>query len=189
MHTIEPYYNWREIYQAEDDPLSPFYGRQYSEFEYSNTIYNYYIHPQWDEIGSPTLFIKLLYADYSGGHAIIELLGEWNDCINNDIMYLKRDIVDVLIANGVNKFILLGENVLNFHYSDESYYEEWFDDIDDGWIVMLNFRDHILKEMKRARIDYYMVAGGGFNEFSWRKYTPERLVEAVSGMVVKRLGS
>jgi hypothetical protein len=189
MHTIEPYYNWREIYQAEEDALSPFYGREYSEFEFSNTIYNYYIHPQWDSIGSPTLFVKILYADYSGGHAIIELLGEWNDCINNDIMYLKRDIVDILIENGINKFILIGENVFNFHYSDESYYEEWFDDIEDGWIVLLNFREHILKEMKRARIDYYLVTGGKFNEFNWRKLSPERLIDEVDDMVTKRLGA
>lgn len=187
MHTIEPFYQWREIYQAEQDPLSPFYGREYSEFEFSNTIYNYYIHPQWDDIGSPTLFIKILYADYSSGYAIIELLGEWNDCINNDIMFLKRDIADVLMENGIDKFILIGENVLNFHYSDESYYEEWFDDIDNGWIVLLNFREHLLKEMKRARIDYYLVAGGSFNEFNWRRFNPHQLIERVEGMVTKRL--
>ena len=47
---------------------------------------------------------------------------------------------------GINKYILIGENILNFHYSDDSYYEEWFDDNgDNGWIVLLNFREHVLK--------------------------------------------
>src|SRR6187551_2386739 len=127
MHTIEPFYNWQHLYIAAEDPDSPFYGREYSEFEFSNTIYNFYIHPQWDDIGSETLYIKILFVDYEEKYAIIELIGEWND--------------------GINKYILIGENVLNFHESDDSYYEEWFEENgDDGWIVMLNFREHVLKE-------------------------------------------
>ena len=47
---------------------------------------------QWDDFGSSTLYIKILFADYDGGFAIIELIGEWNDAINNDIMLLKRDM-------------------------------------------------------------------------------------------------
>ncbi|MEJ7675142.1 MAG: hypothetical protein WKF59_21170 [Chitinophagaceae bacterium] len=42
-----------------------FYGREYSEFDFSQTVYNYYIHPQWDEFGSSTLYIKVLMADYA----------------------------------------------------------------------------------------------------------------------------
>ena len=91
MQDIEPYYNWRHLYTAEEDKRSPFYGRQYSEFEYSLTLYNYYIHPQWDDFGSRTLYMKLLYADYDQQFAILELLGEWNDAIENDIMTLRRE--------------------------------------------------------------------------------------------------
>ena len=35
LQDIEPYYNWRHLYAAEEDKLSPFYGRTYSEFEFS----------------------------------------------------------------------------------------------------------------------------------------------------------
>jgi hypothetical protein len=180
MQNLEPYYNWQHLYIASDDELSPFYGREYSEFEYSNKIYNYYIHPQWDDIGSETLFIKILYADYEIGFAIIELIGEWNDCINNDIMLLKRDIIDVLINNGINKYILIGENVLNFHASDESYYEEWNDDIEDGWIAFMNFRQHVLQEFEAAGIDYYALLGGKINEIGWRTFEPIDLFEKVN---------
>ena len=135
MQDIEPYYAWRTLYCAEEDPDSPFFGREYSEFNYTNTIYNYYLHPQWDEFGSSTLYLKILYADYDKSFAIIELIGEWNDCINNDIMFLKRDIIETLIEQGIQKYILIGENVLNFHGSDDCYYEEWFQEIEDGWIV------------------------------------------------------
>jgi hypothetical protein len=43
------------------------------------------------------------------------MMGEWNDCINNDIMFLKRDVIEPMLENGSVKFILVGENVLNFH--------------------------------------------------------------------------
>lgn len=202
MQDIEPYYNWRELYISEEDARSPFYQRQYSEFEYTHTIYNYYIHPQWDYIGSPTLFVKIIYADYpvSGnavisskgketGFAIIELIGEWNDAINNDIMILKRDIVDELIRHGINKFIIIGENVLNFHTSDDSYYEEWFDDVEEGWIVGINFREHVLKEMSQANIDYYITFGGEFNDMDWRTHSPYQLLERIENVMGKRLGT
>src|SRR3954471_2860278 len=82
MHAIEPFYNWRHLYIAEEDERSPFYGREYSEFEFTNQVYNFLIHPQWDEFGSPTLYMKILYADYELKACIIELLGEWNDALN-----------------------------------------------------------------------------------------------------------
>lgn len=168
--------------------MSPFYGREYSEFEYSNTIYNYYIHPQWDDIGSETLYIKVLFADYEEKFAIIEMIGEWNDAINNDIMLLKRDIVDELIYAGINKFVMIGENVLNFHHSDECYYEEWFDDIgEDGWIVFLNFREHVIKEFKRANIDYYFLSEGELNDFNWRKFSPGQVFGNLLKTINKRL--
>ena len=128
MHTIEPYYKWRDRYVASEDKYSPFFGREYSEFTFSNKIYNYYIHPQWDEFGSSTLYAKILFVDYDEQYAIIELIGEWNDCINNDIMFLKREIVDQLQKRGIHTFIICCDNVLNFHASDDSYYEEWFED-------------------------------------------------------------
>ncbi len=189
MQDIEPFYNWRELYISEEDVRSPFYEREYSEFEYTHTIYNYYIHPQWDFMGSPTLFIKIIFADYESGFAIIELIGEWNDAINNDIMILKRDIVDELIRHGISKFILVGENVLNFHSSDDSYYEEWFDDVEEGWIVGINFREHVLKEMSQANIDYYITFGGEFNFMDWRTHSPFQLLERIENVMSKRLGT
>lgn len=187
MQEIEPHYQWRHLYTAEEDACSPFYGRVYSEFEYSNTIYNYYIHPQWDGIGSSTLFVKLLYVNYEEHYAIIEMIGEWNDCLHNDIMFLKRNLAEVLLEEGINKFILIGENVFNFHYSDDSYYEEWFDEAEDGWIALINLRDHVLQEFKKARLDYYFIFGGKFSDFNWKKYAPAQLYEKIDGMVMKRL--
>jgi hypothetical protein len=49
MHTIEPFYNWIDQYSASEDPRSPLYGAENSLLEFTNTIYGYYIHPQWDD--------------------------------------------------------------------------------------------------------------------------------------------
>lgn len=187
MQDIEPYYRWRDLYIAAEDELSPFYGREYSEFEYTNTIYNYFIHPQWDDFGSSTLYIKVLYVDYNIGFAVMEFIGEWNDAINNDIMTLKRDVIDDLTLKGINKFILIGENVLNFHASDDCYYQEWFDDIEEGWIVAVNFLDHVLLEFSRNNIDYYLTFGGELNDMAWRTFTPVQLFQKVEGIIRKRL--
>lgn len=189
MFAIEPHYNWRSLYSSEEDPASPFYGREYSEFEFQNQVYDHYLHPQWDEFGSQTLYIKLLYADYNEGFAIIEMIGEWNDCLYNDIMHLKREVIDILTAEGISQFILVGENVLNFHYSDDSYYEEWTDDIaeENGWVALVNFRDFVLEEFKHANIDSYFVLGGSINEIDWRTLHPRQFYLKVKKKVQRRL--
>lgn len=188
MHSIEPFFNWRCYYIASEDERSPFFEREYSEFEFSNTIYNFYIHPQWDSIGSKTLFAKVLFADYDQNYVIIEFIGEWNDAIENDVMTLKREVIEPLIEQGIEKFILIGENVLNFHYSDDSYYEEWFDEINDGWIALINFHEHVLREMKHADIDHYFLINGGLEEIEWRTYGPNQLYTKVESLVVQRIG-
>jgi hypothetical protein len=188
VQDIEPYYIWRDIYRSEDDDLSPFFERQYNEFEYTHTIYNYAIHPQWDEFGSSTLYIKILFADYEKGFAVIEMMGEWNDAVNNDIMFLKRDVAEILIENGINKFILIGENVLNFHSSDDCYYEEWFQDVDEGWIVALNFQAHVLEEFRKSNLDYFLNFGGELDSTNWRKFSPMLLYAHVQQIMKHRLG-
>ena len=188
MHQIEPYYNWRHLYTAEEDERSPFFGREYNEFSFTQTVYNYFIHPQWDDFGSRTLYLKLLFTDYDQDYAIIELIGEWNDAIENDIMTLKRDIIDLLIREGICKFILIAENVLNFHSSDASYYEEWLEDVQDngGWIVMLNMPEQSQYDFRKTRITRYVE----LMDFpSWRTVQPHHLFAAIDNLLLKRLNN
>lgn len=187
MHELEPYYNWRHLYTAEEDELSPFFERTYSEFEFTNRIYDHLIHPQWDDFGSHTLVMKILYADYDEGYVIIEMLGEWNDAINNDIMLFKRDIAEHLMDYGINKFIIIGENVLNFHSSDDSYYEEWFDEVEDGWITFVNFQEHVLREFTDNKLDYFINFGGDLDDMSWRNLSPPLVYSKVENLITKRL--
>lgn len=189
MHEIEPFYQWRDYYIASEDKRSPFYRKHYSEFQFSNKIYNYFIHPQWDSFGSATLYCKVLFADYEASFAIIELIGEWNDAVHNDIMEMKRGLVDKMTKEGITKFILIGENVLNFHASDELYYEEWYEDVKDesGWIVALNFRQHICDEMKTVQIHYSMYFGEHYFIPTWRKFKPHDLLTSVESLLFKSL--
>jgi hypothetical protein len=187
MHSIEPYYNWRHYYSAEEDEYSPFYKREYSEFYFTNTIYDYYIHPQWDDMGSSTLYLKILFVDYDKSFAIIEFIGEWNDCISNDIMYLKRDVIDQMLQYGINKFILIGENVLNYHFDSDDYYDEWFQDVEDGWIAAVNFQEHVLREFREHNIDYYLNFGGELDVLSWRALEPSEFYNRIETVMNRRL--
>lgn len=189
MHTIEPFYLWRNYYIASNDKHSPFFRRQYSEFSYTQKIYNHYIHPQWDFFGSSTLYCKILFADYESAFAVIELIGEWNDTLHNDIMELKRGLIDPMIKKGIFKFLLIGENVLNFHASDDLYYEEWLEDIQDegGWIVAMNFREHVVEEMRLQQIHYHIYLGEHYEMAEWRKYKPHHLLRMIEEKLMKLL--
>lgn len=189
MHYIEPYFSWRHLYTAAEDERSPLYNRHHSEFEFTHAVYDHFIHPQWDEMGSATLYLKILYADYVKGYAIMELMGEWNDCLYNDIMFLKRNIIEPLIEEGISKFILIGENVLNFHASEDDYYQEWFDDVDEGWIAAINFLPHVIEEFASANIDYYLAFGGPFDTVDWRTMSPQQLFSKINNLITKRLSA
>lgn len=186
MHELEPTYNWRKYYISEADKKSPFYGRNYGS-TYQNTIYGYYIDPNWDEIGSETLYCKILMVDYAAQYAVIELFGEWNDTLHNDIMFLKRTVIDYLVNKGINQYILIGENILQFHGGDQDYYEEWFEDIEDGWIAAVSFRDFILEEFRRYHLDSYINFGGTLQIENWRTMKPNLFYELVRGLIKRRL--
>jgi hypothetical protein len=144
------------------------------------------IHPAWDSFGSETLYLKVLYANYPKHYAIIEFIGEWNDAINNDIMLLKRNFIELLLAEGISKFVLIGESVFNFHGSDDSYYEEWLEDVDDkqGWISCINMPEQTQYDFRRAKLDRYIAM---IDQPDWRIFKPFHLFKLVSALIQQRL--
>ena len=64
MHDIEPFYRWRDEYAVEEDADSPFFEATYSE---PRQVYNFILHPLWDDFESNTLFLKILYTVYDEG--------------------------------------------------------------------------------------------------------------------------
>ena len=183
MHLIEPFYLWRDLYNSEEDPNALNYGTEYSEFHFTNKIYNFLIHPQWDTFGSETLFYKQIYTDYENGVCVLEMIGEWNDCLYNDVMELKNELINRLIECGIEDFILIMENVLNFHGDSDDYYAEWKDDI-QGNIYFVNTLPHVLGEMEAHGLHYHAELGGVMNEIDWRLQKPENLLEHIENKIL-----
>lgn len=194
MHYIEPFFRWRDFYIASEDRDSPFFGREYSEFEFSNRLYNFYLHPQWDEIGSSTLYCKILFADYEEGYAIIELIGEWNDTLHNDVMFLQSNLTTPLERKGIHKFIFCCDNLLNYHAPNEDdYYAEWAEALreEGGWAVLLNTRPHVVEELESGRIDNYLLFGEDYNEVIWQPHKPQVVYALIAALVngqIQRVG-
>jgi hypothetical protein len=186
MQELEPFYRWRDLYLAEEDSRSPFYGVKHDNFEYSTTVYNYYLHPEWDDMGSKTLYLKILFADYRKKYVIIEMIGEWNDAIENDIMIFRREVIDPLFDMGICKFILVAENVLNFHSSDKEYYEEWYENVSDenGWIVCLNMPESSQYDFKKMKLNYFIELR---NMPDWRRYQPDGVFTIIDTELKKRI--
>ena len=95
------------------------------------------------------------------------------------------------MAEGITKFILIGENIFNFHGSDDAYYEEWFDEVEEksppGWIAAVSFPEFIQDEMKRFGIDRYVNMGGTLQLDQWRTFTPIHFYRRVSALIQRRL--
>jgi len=118
--------------------------------------------------------------------AIIELIGEWNDAIENDIMTLRRNITDLLFKNGITQYIIISENVLNFHSSDDSYYEDWKEQLeeDNGWVVLLNMPEQSQYDFKKSRITNYI---NFVDLIDWRTFKPELIFQLIDNMLMKRI--
>ena len=117
---------------------------------------------------------------------MIELLGEWNDAIENDIMQLKREVIDKFQANGIFKFILIGENVLNYHSGDRDYYEEWYEEMSDeiGWAVLLNMPAQTQHDFRKAKLNRFIELVELDN---WRTFRPYHLFKKIDEEQLKRL--
>jgi hypothetical protein len=101
-------------------------------------------------------------------------------------MNLKREVADKFMAEGIYKFILIGENVLNFHSSDKEYYSEWFDEVTDesGWIVCLNMPEQTQYDFTRAKLNRYIEL---MEIENWRVYKPFHLFKKINDIILKRL--
>jgi MFS superfamily sulfate permease-like transporter len=125
-------------------------------------------------------------ADYEEHYLVMELIGEWNDAIENDIMELKREVIDKFFAEGITRYILIAENVLNFHSDGRDYYEEWFEEVTDenGWVVILNMPEQTQHDFRKARLNRYLEL---MEMTNWRTYKPFHLFKKIDGDIMQRL--
>lgn len=98
-------------------------------------------------------------------------------------MYLYRNIIEEMIGEGINHFILIGENVHAFHADDSSYYEEWMDQMENGWIVGMNFLEHNMQEIQQANLDRYVIFDDAINIINWRTFAPNKLFQEIDDII------
>jgi hypothetical protein len=125
-------------------------------------------------------------ADYEERYTIIELIGEWNDALENDVMHLKRAVLERFVDQSVHKFILVAENVLNFHSDGTDYYEELAQELQElgGWAVCLNMPTQSEIEFKKVGNQHFIEL---FNIPEWRSYRPFHLLRKVEALLGSRL--
>ena len=58
----------------------------------------------------------------------------------------------------------------------------------EGWIVFLNFNQHVLNEYKTVGIDQYFLSGNGLENIEWRTQKPDKIINALDRFVQKKIG-
>jgi hypothetical protein len=76
---------------------------------------------------------------------------------------------------------------MNFHGSDDCYYEEWFEEIEEGWIAAVSFPEFVQDEFRKYHIDNYINMGGWLQIEQWRTLQPLNFFELVSAVLHRRL--
>lgn len=202
---IEPYYGWLGYYDPELDGRSPFAGEGQEGAE-ERYLYTFAANPRWESIGSESLLAKLLYVNYAappeGGFAIVELLGEWNDLFENDWRLLCDNCLDWLLAQGVNRFILICENVFHIYLEGDDYYADFAERLADagegsgnntsgneGWVCLLRARPEVQAELTRTGIGAYFYWNSQFDGLRWRKLKPWELYALVAQSLTRLLGT
>lgn len=187
MQDLEPFSGWQRYYDPESDEQSPFFGVEHSLLYYDRQVYEYLAHPLWEDIGSEGLLTKILFVDYEQGYAVLEMFGVWNDLIQNDYKLFAENCLTYLVDAGVNKFILIMENILNIYLDTDDYYEAMQDELEDGWIALIRVRPHVKEEMQNFGIGQYFYWSPMLEELQWRKLKPQQvfaLVEAEMGKML-----
>lgn len=175
LRYIEPFYGWLELYSHDKDSNSPFHEVEHNLFEFDRMIYNMPVHPLWDDFGSESLLVKILYADYAQGFAILELFGEWNDLFDNDFKLLAENCLTYLIDNGIQRFILICENVFHGYFDTDDYYQAVQEELEEGWICLVNLRESVQAEMQQYGLHQYLFWSPQLDGLPWRTFQPVQL--------------
>lgn len=175
LRHIEPFFGWLDHYCHEHDQRSPFHEVEHSLFEFDRSVNHIPAHPLWDDFGSESLLVKILFADYSRKYAILELFGEWNDLYDNDFKLLAENCISLLIEEGINQIILICENVFHGYFETEDYYEALQEELEDGWLIAIRMREELQNEMIDFGINQYFFWSPLLDQVPWRTMKPPAL--------------
>ncbi|MBX3101122.1 MAG: hypothetical protein KF690_01280 [Bacteroidetes bacterium] len=186
---LEPFDGWLFIYSHDQDERSPFHEVEHNLFAYDRRIYTFDAHPLWDNIESESLLVKILYAQYDEGYAILELLGEWNDLHENDFRLLWDNCLHPLVTEGIYRFILICENVFNIYPDADDYYQNAQEELaeGEGWLCLLRARPQVLEELEAYGIGQYFFYSPLLESLRWRKLKPWQVYAQVRDQLEGRL--
>ncbi len=188
LHDIEPFYGWLSLYSHDQDERSPFHNVDHNQFYYDRSVNHIPAHPLWDDFGSESLLLKILYADYGQGFAIIELFGEWNDLFDNDFKLLAENCLTYLVDEGIQKFILICENVFHIYLEQDDYYQAMQEELEeDGWLCVVRLREHVREEMEQYTVADYFYSSPLLDDIPWRKLKPLQLFALVQSRMPRLL--
>lgn len=187
FHDIEPFYGWLNLYNHESDPKSPFHEVKHNLFYYDRSVNEMPAHPLWDTIGSESLLVKILFANYEQGYAIIELFGEWNDLYENDYKLLAENCLTYLLDHGINRFILICENVFHAYFETDDYYDAMQEELEEGWITLVRPRKNVLEELDDYGLTHFFYHSPLLDDLQWRKLKPFQLFELIESRIPKLL--
>jgi hypothetical protein len=97
-------------------------------------------------------------------------------------MLLKRYVLEPFESESIHKFILIAENVLNFHSDGTDYYDELSQELREsgGWVVCLNMPYQSEIEFKQAGNHHFIEL---YNIPEWRSYRPFHLLRKVESLI------
>ncbi|MGB0839623.1 MAG: hypothetical protein ACPGXL_05760, partial [Chitinophagales bacterium] len=55
----------------------------------------------------------------------------------------------------------------------------------NGWVAILNLRQHIEEEMLAGSLQYYISFGEQLNDINWRKLRPQQLFDLIQKIVFR----
>ena len=188
LRDIEPFYGWLPLYDPKQDERSPFYEIEHNLFYFDRSINHIPAHPLWEDFGSESLLLKILFVNYEEGYAVIELFGEWNDLYDNDFKLLAENVLTFLIDHGINRYMLICENVFNTYLEADDYYAAIQEELEDGWICLLRARPRVKEEMEAYGMSSYVFWSEKLDALPWRTLKPPQLLAAVEQLMSRLLG-
>jgi len=101
-------------------------------------------------------------------------------------MELKREVIDIFEREGIYKFVLIADNVLNFHSGIKEYYQEWYEEVTDEnrWIVMIDMPEATQHDFRNAKLNQYVEL---YDLPNWRTYKPFHLFKKIDNELMARL--
>ncbi|MEM6801348.1 MAG: hypothetical protein AAF696_08080, partial [Bacteroidota bacterium] len=93
-----------------------------------------------------------------------------------------------LIDQGINKYILICENVFHIYLEEDDYYRAVEEELEDGWIFALRLRKELKDEMRDYGIAPYIYWSEKLDTVNWRSLKPAQLYKLIYSMLHKLLG-